>query len=111
MSSRLASLLVRDRILGPDVVTAAMGRQVIYGGGLDTALLEMRAVEEVTLWKYLSEAAGLPMPPPRFIEAPSPEVARIFDSALADRCHAVPVGLEGRTVRLLVSEPVQIKTL
>ena len=40
MPSRLSSLLVRDGLVGVKRMEKAFQRQVIYGGSLDTILLE-----------------------------------------------------------------------
>ena len=46
MPSRLSSLLVRDGLVGVKRMEKAFQRQVIYGGSLDTILLEMTLVPE-----------------------------------------------------------------
>ena len=52
MPSRLSSLLVRDGLVGVKRMERAFQRQVIYGGTLDTILLEMSAVPEERLLQY-----------------------------------------------------------
>ena len=47
--SRLSSLLVRDGLIGVKRMEQAFQRQVIYGGALDTILLEMGAISEERL--------------------------------------------------------------
>ena len=58
--SRLSSLLVRDGLVGVKRMEKAFQRQVIYGGSLDTILLEINAVPEERLTQYLALASGLP---------------------------------------------------
>src|ERR1041384_5792122 len=60
MPSRLSSLLVRDGLVGVKRMEKAFQRQVIYGGSLDTILLEMGLVPEERLTQYLALASGLP---------------------------------------------------
>jgi hypothetical protein len=60
MPSRLSSLLVRDGLVGVKRMEKAFQRQVIYGGSLDTILLEMALVPEDRLTQYLALASGLP---------------------------------------------------
>ena len=60
MPSRLSSLLVRDGLVGVKRMEKAFQRQVIYGGSLDTILLEMGFVVEERLSQYLALASGLP---------------------------------------------------
>ena len=60
MPSRLSSLLVRDGLVGVKRMEKAFQRQVIYGGSLDTTLLEMGLVPEDRLTQYLALTSGLP---------------------------------------------------
>src|SRR5664279_5973496 len=76
MPSRLSSLLVRDGLVGVKRMEKAFQRQVIYGGSLDTILLEMNLVPEDRLTQYLALASGLP-------PAKRDEAARIVADALA----------------------------
>ena len=49
MTSRLSSLLVRDGVIGVKRMEKAFQRQVLFGGGLDTILLEMGEISEQRL--------------------------------------------------------------
>ncbi len=60
MPSALASLLARDGVVSLPNLERAFQRQVLRGGTLDTALLELDLLEEEALVKYLSLANGLP---------------------------------------------------
>ncbi|MCS6911665.1 MAG: hypothetical protein RMK29_09410 [Myxococcales bacterium] len=110
MTSRLSSLLVQDGLVSAKRMADAFQRQVIYGGTLDTNLLEMRVVEEDVLLAYLGRASGLPTQPGG-IEAlgrPSPEVLQIFSKELAERFRAVPGAcVDGGVLRVLVADPVE----
>src|SRR3569623_275266 len=59
MASRLSSLLVRDGLVGVKRMEKAYQRQVIYGGSLDTILLEMNLLPEERLTQYLARASAL----------------------------------------------------
>lgn len=62
--------LVSSGALRRETVQMAQRRQQVYGGGLDTVLLEMGLVDEGTLWALLVEEAGLPPLPPSLLDAP-----------------------------------------
>jgi len=83
MSARLSDLLVRDGALPVETVRVALARQIVYGGALDTALLEMNALAESALWDELSLASGLPRPDPDLVRAPSPDARHGFDEGLS----------------------------
>jgi hypothetical protein len=106
MPSRLSDCLVRDGTLPTDVVRAATARQAVYGGALDTALLELGALDEPTLWNALSTATGAPIPEATLFENPDATAATVFDAAWSRRCRAVPVGQRDGAVQICCSEPL-----
>jgi hypothetical protein len=106
MALRLSDCLVRDGTLPTDVVRAAIARQAVYGGALDTALLELGALDEPALWSALATATGAPIPDAALVEHPDPAAAMLFDVSWSRRCRAVPVGQHAGTLQLCCSEPV-----
>src|SRR5271170_175596 len=92
--SRLSSLLVRDGLVGVKRMEKAFQRQVIYGGSLDTILLEINAVPEERLTQYLALASGL------------------LPSELAEQFRAVPLSIvAGEALRVLVTSPLELAEL
>ena len=104
MNSRLSSLLVRDGVLGVKRMEQAFQRQVIYGGALDTILIEMAAVPEERLWHYLSLATGLPSADRDLLEYFDPRAVQVCPRELAESGIADLAQRLGRLVRL-VDEP------
>ena len=108
---RLSESLVRHGALPADTVRVALGRQIVYGGALDTALLEMGVIDEAAIWGELSRASGLPIPEPALVESADPTVGALFDLGRSKRCRAVPVARRGDTLQLLCGDPVEDQTL
>jgi hypothetical protein len=106
MASRLSDSLVRDGTLPADVVRVATARQAVYGGTLDTALLELGVLDEPTLWSALAQATGVPIPDPTLFENPDPRAAALFDSAWSRKCRAVPVAQRDGMLLICCSEPL-----
>ncbi len=106
MASRLSDCLVRDGTVTTEVVRAATARQAVYGGTLDTALLELDAVDEPTLWSTLATATQMPIPDPALFENPDPAAATHFDLGWSRRCRAVPVGQRVGALQVCCSEPI-----
>src|SRR5579872_2648792 len=111
MPSRLSSLLVRDGLVGVKRMEKAFQRQVIYGGSLDTILLEMNLIPEERLTQYLALASGLP-------PASRDEGSRIDPGAVdqitaesAQQFRAVPLTFEGEALRVLVCSPLEVDEL
>src|SRR5262245_45309982 len=111
MPSRLSSLLVRDGLVGVKRMEKAFQRQVIYGGSLDTILLEMGLVPEDRLTQYLALASGLP-PAARDEGAVVARAAvAMVAREMAERYRAIPVALEADAIRILVCSPLELSEL
>jgi hypothetical protein len=111
MRSRLSDRLLASGAVAAATLHAALARQAVYGGALDTALLELDAIDETKLWQALAEATELPVPDPSLCENPAkyvnPAGARFtLDEVWSERCRAVPVGTQDGMLVLLCGEPV-----
>src|SRR5439155_14228174 len=87
--------------------------QVIYGGTLDTILLEMDVVDEATLLDALGRSSALPIAGdlPSLEQLQAADVHKWMPAAMAERFRAVPVVLEGTLLRVLVIDPPDRKQL
>ena len=111
MASRLSDRLVNAGRVSADAMRAAIARQAVYGGALDTALLETGALDEALLWEELGAATGLPIPEPALCENPvkcvNPDGSAIeLDGGWSERARAVPVGVSDGAVQLLCGDPL-----
>ena len=111
MPSRLSSLLVRDGLVGVRRMEKAFQRQVIYGGSLDTILLELGMVPEDRLCQYLALASGLPPASRAETEHLDPAAVQLLPLESAQAYRAVPLALEGEAVRMAVASPIDLAAL
>ena len=111
MPSRLSSLLVRDGLVGVKRMEKAFQRQVIYGGSLDTILLEMALVPEERLIQYLALASGLPPASRDEGDVIQGAALEVIPKEIAEQYRAVPLALEGEAVRVLVCAPLEMTEL
>ena len=111
MPVRLSSLLVRDGLVGVKRMEKAFQRQVIYGGSLDTILLEMSLVPEDRLTQYLALASGLPPAARDEAAGMDPAAIALLDKDLAQQFRAVPLATDGDAVRVLVCAPLELTEL
>jgi hypothetical protein len=98
--SPLASLLIGSGAVSRDKITLAQSRRTIYGGTLDTVLLEMGAVDERTLTAHLAEATGLPAPLPERLASPGLEARGAMPAEDARRLSAAPLGRKDGVLEL-----------
>ncbi len=102
MASRLSSLLVRDGLVGVKRMEKAYQRQVIYGGSLDTILLEMNLVPEDRLTQYLALASGLPPAARDEATELDPAAIALLDKELSQQFRAVPLATDPALVMGIV---------
>jgi hypothetical protein len=113
MAARLSSLLVRDGLVGVKRMEKAYQRQVIYGGALDTILLEMSLVPEERLTQYLALSTGLPPAARDEGHDIAPDALALMNREIAEQFRAVPLSIspDGEAVRILVCAPLEISEL
>jgi hypothetical protein len=108
MSSKLSSLLVQDGVVSVKRMEEAFQRQVIYGGELDTVLLEMGAVEEPVVCRYLHVATSLPPGDLSELELSElTKVAESFPQKLAEKYKVAPIRKEGDILQVVVAESAE----
>ncbi|HEX7596984.1 MAG TPA: hypothetical protein VF518_02150, partial [Polyangia bacterium] len=100
--SPLASSLVRTSLLSQASAVAAERRRQLYGGGLDTVLLEMGLIDEKTLVTHLSGLSGIPAAPLDRLAKPDLEIGQWLDAGAAARLGAVPIGRRDDALDLAV---------
>ncbi len=111
MPSRLSSLLVRDGLVGVKRMEKAFQRQVIYGGSLDTILLEMNLIPEERLTQYLALASGLPPAARDEAKTIQADATALVERELAEQFRAIPVAIAGPAVRVIVCAPLELTEL
>ena len=100
MSSKLASLLVQEGLVNGAKMAEAFTRQVIYGGALDTIVLEMGLVDESALLDVLQRAVGLPA----LDDLPTADMtplARVLPQALAAKHRIAPFAEQGTLLKVV----------
>jgi Type II secretion system (T2SS), protein E, N-terminal domain len=100
-AATLAGWLIRRELLDQRQLQRARQRQRLYGGTLDTAILELGLIDEPRLARALSDASGLPLLPPDWLNRPvDPAILALLDAAGCRRLSAQPLGNEAG--RLLI---------
>lgn len=100
--SDIAAALVRRGVVTREAAIDAEKRRKIYGGGLDTALLELRATDEETLTSQLAEIIGIPLAPLSIVVAPvNPGAREWMTLASAQKIGAVPRAKSGDVLDVL----------
>ena len=107
-----ASWLLRQQVLDPPRLQRARQRQRVYGGSLDTAILELGLGDEATLARTLSEASGLPPPEPAWLDGPLAEdMTRLMDGPARRKLAAQPVAIDGDRLQVVVGPGASVDAL
>jgi hypothetical protein len=101
-TSSLASALVQASVLSQEIAVQAERRRQLYGGNLDTALLEMGLVDEKTLVTHLANFTGIPAAPFERLARPDQQAGPWLDAGAAARLGTVPIGLREDALELAV---------
>lgn len=109
MPERLTDSLVRLGKLDASSAHEALHRQVMSGGALDTALLELELVSEADLRAGLTEAYGLDCADTaRALGAEDPRAMRAFPEAWAKKHMLAPLRMSGSGERLELLSPAPV---
>lgn len=111
MPADLARLLVEEGAVAAEAMSRALARQREAGGALDTALLELGLIGEDALVDALARASGLPPAPESAWTSLDPRAWRVFPSKVAERHGLVPFALEGRSLHLVGTWPLDLALL
>src|SRR5687768_8069696 len=101
MSRRLAQNLISDGLVKSADVEEALQRQVVFGGSLDTNLLETGVIGEPELTTALGRAFNLPAVGKEIIDTIGPHIPRLFPLPFAETYHLVPYRLEADSLGVL----------
>ncbi len=102
---RLGEAMVKEGLITNDILAKALERQIIFGGRLGTNLVEMGAINEETLAKFLSKVLRVPYAEPSCFEDVSAEVLDAMPKELAEKYTAFPIKKERTRVHLAMKDP------
>lgn len=107
----LTSLLARDGVVPLDVIEQALQRQVLEGGEIDTAVLELTSVAENVLASYRAASYGLPPASRQELERADATLAAALPKALALEHGVVPIARDEKTLVLAAVWPLRAQAL
>jgi hypothetical protein len=100
--THLRRYLEQTGALPPEHLDAAVRRQQIYGGSLDTVLLELELMDAHTLGELLVQACGLPLAPFGLIDDERDRPWHALPGDVLDIGWAVPLVMRGNEIWIAV---------
>lgn len=107
----LASLLVREGVLPHARVEEAQERQILAGGTLDSALLELGLLDEPKLLELLPRAYQAPAVGKSDLLGVDRAVTSVFPRRLAEKHGVVPIEVNGRRLTVALAGPPDLALL
>lgn len=106
---RIGDILLEMKACTPEELSAGLQTQVIFGGRIGTTLLELGIIDETQLAAALTRAYRMPcltgdiQPEPAAIASVAPE--------LVERLGFVPLQIDERRLKVVVSDPTDLTRL
>ncbi|RME27922.1 MAG: hypothetical protein D6806_03780 [Deltaproteobacteria bacterium] len=104
LSLKLAKFLVSRGLIAPDRMDDLLQHQLVFGGELDTCILELELLDEPTVARALGEFYGLPVAGDELISRWDPRVVNLLPVELATKYEVAPVCMTGRQLHILANK-------
>ncbi len=104
--SALTSLLVRDEVVSVRQIEDALARQVLEGGELDTALLELDAAPENVLNAYRAASFRMPAVSREEVMSTSATTLALISPEQAERYRIIPIAHDANAVVVASFQPL-----
>ena len=108
---KLSVVLVEGGNLSRSQLDAALEAQALYGGSLDTCLLELGLCDQATLEEAIDRAIEGPNPIDPRSMAPMADALKLLSKIDAARWHVVPYRVNGGLLDLVCHFPPNLKML
>jgi len=108
---KIGEALIREGLITRDHLTRALERQVMFGGRIDTNLVELRFLQEENLAKFLGRYFRTPAVQPEMLVSISEEVLSSLDRALVEKYKVLPFWKERKRLSAAMMNPADIKTI
>jgi|GEM_PF-2315733 len=107
----LLNRLIQDGVITEDIALVAEQMQIEKGGRIDTNLLDIRAIDEETIIKYLELTSKMKVPPIEKVENISKDIIALLPARLVIRYRLIPFSIDHNTLSLIISDPTDISLL
>lgn len=105
---KLGEAMVKEGLITNDTLARSLERQIIFGGRLGTNLVEMGAISEENLARFLGKLLGVPYAEPaRFEEVPQDALDAV-KAELAQKYIIFPLKKERSRLHLAMKDPNDI---
>ncbi|NWG13600.1 MAG: type II secretion system protein GspE, partial [Acidobacteria bacterium] len=107
MSSQIGELLLRDNLITPEQLNAALEYQRRNGGRLGTILIELGFADDDAITTVLSRQYGVPSINLAYFEV-DPSVIKLIPVETAQKYMVIPLSRVGSTLTIAMADPTNV---
>lgn len=107
MAGRLGELLIRESLITPDQLQAALEEQKVSGGRLGASLTKLGFIAEKELTGFLSKQYGVPDIDLTETEI-DPEIVELIPADVAQKHQLIPISRMGATMVVAMADPSNV---
>ncbi len=108
---KLGQILIRDKVITEQELEATIRAQVIYGGTIDTNLIELGYADINQVGKALSEAHRVPTVDGAQIKPCTQEVISKLGHKMATKHKCVPLAMDKTSMDVLLIDPADLNAI
>jgi MshEN domain len=105
---KLGEAMVKEGLITNDTLARALERQIIFGGRLGTNLIEMGAISEENLARFLGRVLGVPYAGPAQFEEVPQDALEAVKAELVEKYIIFPLKKERSRLHLAMKDPNDI---
>ncbi|MGC2424793.1 MAG: hypothetical protein WA666_10645, partial [Nitrospirota bacterium] len=105
---KLGEAMVKEGLITNDTLARSLERQIIFGGRLGTNLIEMGAISEENLARFLGKVLGVPYAEPAQFEEVPQDALDAVKAELAEKYTIFPLKKERSRLHLAMKDPNDI---
>jgi len=108
---KLGEALVKAGLITEKQLNDALERQVVFGGRIDTNLVELRFIDDAKLALFLGKFLNLPTVSPDMINSISEDVISFLSKETVEKYKVLPFKMERHTLHVAMLNPKDMKVV
>jgi|GEM_PF-1952143 len=108
---KLGEALVKAGLITEKQLNEALERQVVFGGRIDTNLVELRFIDDVKLALFLGRFLNLPAVSPDMVNSIADDVISLLSKETVEKYKVLPFKLERHKLHVAMLNPKDIKVV
>jgi hypothetical protein len=108
MSITPGEMLIEAGLLTRAQLEAAQKNQVIFGGRLETSLIELGYLAEEDLARFLSKKLELPCATAEQLMSVTPDIIQLIPREVAEKYKVIPLGRDKKRLTLAMLDPADL---